>query len=164
MEPQLSFSVAALLGDKLLDQSARSKRKDEEDADSHPVLPPTPQPSDSEEDEPPRKRRCVEQCELAKVNKTDSLIDRLHFAISSSLPFAFPFCRIVLIDWDGEWTETLYDSIWVRSFHLFSLRVGIPSDDTFVKNVDCYIGPLSINGSWYCHERIRRMYSVLRHV
>lgn len=31
-------------------------------------LPLTPQPSDSEEDEPPRKRRYVEQCELAKVN------------------------------------------------------------------------------------------------
>ncbi|XP_077262719.1 uncharacterized protein LOC143897732 [Temnothorax americanus] len=68
MEPlQLSFSVAALLGEKLSDQSVRSKRKDEEDAGSHPVLPPTPQPSDSEEDEPPRKRRCVEQCELAKL-------------------------------------------------------------------------------------------------
>ncbi|XP_011702515.1 PREDICTED: Krueppel-like factor 13 [Wasmannia auropunctata] len=69
MEPlQLSFSVAALLGEKLSDQSARSnKRKDEEDAGSHPVLPPTPQPSDSEEDEPPQKRRCVEQCELAKL-------------------------------------------------------------------------------------------------
>ncbi|XP_012538608.1 Krueppel-like factor 3 [Monomorium pharaonis] len=67
MEPQLSFSVAALLGEKLTDQSARSRRKDEEDASSRPVLPPTPQPSDSEEDEPPRKRRCVEQCELAKL-------------------------------------------------------------------------------------------------
>ncbi|XP_018350802.1 PREDICTED: Krueppel-like factor 13 isoform X2 [Trachymyrmex septentrionalis] len=67
MEPlQLSFSVAALLGEKLSNQSTKSK-KDEEDAGSHPVLPPTPQPSDSEEDEPPRKRRCVEHCELAKL-------------------------------------------------------------------------------------------------
>ncbi|XP_072763386.1 uncharacterized protein [Anoplolepis gracilipes] len=65
MEPmQLSFSVAALLGEKLSDQ--KSERKNE-DAGSHPALPPTPQPSDSEEDEPPRKRRCVEQCELAKL-------------------------------------------------------------------------------------------------
>lgn len=67
MEPlQLSFSVAALLGEKLSNQSTRSK-KNKEDAGSHTVLPPTPQPSDSEEDEPPRKRRCVEQCELAKL-------------------------------------------------------------------------------------------------
>lgn len=66
MEPlQLSFSVAALLGDKLSDR--KSGRKNEVDAGSHPGLPPTPQPSDSEEDEPPRKRRCVEQCELAKL-------------------------------------------------------------------------------------------------
>ncbi|XP_011877712.1 PREDICTED: Krueppel-like factor 10 [Vollenhovia emeryi] len=74
MEPQmqmLSFSVAALLGEKLLESrsaQAKSERKDEEDAGTRrPVLPPTPQPSDSEEDEPPRKRRCVEQCELAKL-------------------------------------------------------------------------------------------------
>lgn len=67
IEPlQLSFSVAALLGEKLSD--GKSGRKSEEDAGSHPALPPTPQPSDSEEDEPPRKRRCIEQCELAKVN------------------------------------------------------------------------------------------------
>ncbi|XP_050461326.1 Krueppel-like factor 13 [Cataglyphis hispanica] len=67
MEPlQLSFSVAALLGEKLSDHQ-KSGRKDEEDAGSHPALPPTPQPSDSEEDEPPRKRRCVQQCELAKL-------------------------------------------------------------------------------------------------
>ncbi|XP_029164582.1 Krueppel-like factor 13 [Nylanderia fulva] len=64
VEPlQLSFSVAALLGDKLSDR--KSVRKS--DVGSHPALPPTPQPSDSEEDEPPRKRRCVEQCELAKL-------------------------------------------------------------------------------------------------
>lgn len=66
MEPlQLSFSVAALLGDKLSDR--KSGQKNAVDAGSHPGLPPTPQPSDSEEDEPPRKRRCVEQCELAKL-------------------------------------------------------------------------------------------------
>ncbi|XP_011149585.1 transcription factor Sp5 [Harpegnathos saltator] len=68
MEPlQLSFSVAALLGEKLPVQSEKTRRKDEEDASSHPALPPTPQPSDTEEDEPPRKRQCVEQCELAKL-------------------------------------------------------------------------------------------------
>lgn len=70
MDPtQLSFSVASLLGEKLV---MKSKRKDEQNAGSRHVLPPTPQPSDSEEDEPrgrPRKRRCVEHCELAKVNK-----------------------------------------------------------------------------------------------
>ncbi|KAL0101609.1 hypothetical protein PUN28_019027 [Cardiocondyla obscurior] len=67
MEPQLSFSVAALLGEKLSGQSTRSEGRNAEDTGAHPVLPPTPQPSDSEEDEPPRKRRCVEQCELAKL-------------------------------------------------------------------------------------------------
>ncbi|XP_014481853.1 PREDICTED: transcription factor Sp5-like [Dinoponera quadriceps] len=67
MEPlQLSFSVAALLGEKLPGQLEKTGRKDEEDP-AHPVLPPTPQPSDTEEDEPPRKRQCVEQCELAKL-------------------------------------------------------------------------------------------------
>lgn len=70
MEPlQLSFSVAALLGEKLSGRSEKPEReRTEEDAGARLVLPPTPQPSDSEEDEPPRKRRCVEQCELAKVN------------------------------------------------------------------------------------------------
>lgn len=34
---------------------------------TRPGLPPTPQPSDSEEDEPLRKRRSMEQCELAKL-------------------------------------------------------------------------------------------------
>ncbi|XP_020300197.1 Krueppel-like factor 3 [Pseudomyrmex gracilis] len=64
---QLSFSVASLLGEKL---AVKSERKDEQDAGSRHVLPPTPQPSDSEEDEPngrTRKRRRVEHCELAKL-------------------------------------------------------------------------------------------------
>ncbi|XP_003398895.1 Krueppel-like factor 10 [Bombus terrestris] len=66
---QSSFSVAALLGDKLLQKTKAAdinvKRND--DGNARPGLPPTPQPSDSEEDEPFRKRRCVEQCELAKL-------------------------------------------------------------------------------------------------
>lgn len=70
IEPlQSSFSVAALLGDKLLQKTNTDiNRKKEDDGNARPGLPPTPQPSDSEEDEPLRKRKCVEQCELAKVN------------------------------------------------------------------------------------------------
>ncbi|XP_015602091.1 Krueppel-like factor 3 [Cephus cinctus] len=69
VEPlQSSFSVAALLGEKLLQKEiVKSGPKIHVDGASRPDLPPTPQPSDSEEDEPPRKRRCVEQCELAKL-------------------------------------------------------------------------------------------------
>ncbi|XP_076763904.1 uncharacterized protein LOC143431217 [Xylocopa sonorina] len=70
IEPlQSSFSVAALLGDKLLEKTkaADVNTKKEDDGNARPGLPPTPQPSDSEEDEPLRKRRCVEQCELAKL-------------------------------------------------------------------------------------------------
>ncbi|XP_031784928.1 Krueppel-like factor 10 [Nasonia vitripennis] len=65
VEPlQSAFSVAALLGEKLNDESRTAKQpKDAERV----ALPPTPQPSDSEEDEPPRKRQCFEQCELAKL-------------------------------------------------------------------------------------------------
>jgi len=136
MEPlQLSFSVAALLGEKFSDQSARSRRKDEEDAGSHPALPPTPQPSDSEEDEPPRKRRCVEQCELAKVIKrivlsTDSCISHSFFFLG------FPsIYRFVLIDWNGELELLRHDSERApfHSFHLFNLRVDVPSIDNFQK-------------------------------
>ncbi|XP_003707731.2 uncharacterized protein LOC100877144 [Megachile rotundata] len=69
MEPlQSSFTVAALLADKLPQKTIvdiNSKKGDEGNA--RPGLPPTPQPSDSEEDEPLRKRKCVEQCELAKL-------------------------------------------------------------------------------------------------
>ncbi|XP_047346461.1 Kruppel-like factor 3 [Vespa velutina] len=88
IEPlQSSFSVAALLGDKLLQKTAmtakaavakaaeeaamtmateaNATKRDHENPQLN--LPLTPQPSDSEEDEPPRKRRYVEQCELAKL-------------------------------------------------------------------------------------------------
>lgn len=66
---QSSFSVAALLGDKLLlkTKAADIDTKRDDDGSGRPGLPPTPQPSDSEEDEPLRKRRCIEQCELAKL-------------------------------------------------------------------------------------------------
>lgn len=84
VEPlQSSFSVAALLGDKLLQKTAMAAKaavaeeattmadanitKRDDHGNSRLNLPLTPQPSDSEEDEPPRKRRCVEQCELAKL-------------------------------------------------------------------------------------------------
>ncbi|XP_076633449.1 uncharacterized protein LOC143347802 [Colletes latitarsis] len=70
IEPlQSSFSVAALLGDKLLQKtkSTEINAKKDDDGNAWPGLPPTPQPSDSEEDEPLRKRRCLEQCELAKL-------------------------------------------------------------------------------------------------
>ncbi|XP_034176572.1 uncharacterized protein LOC117602526 [Osmia lignaria lignaria] len=69
IEPlQSSFSVAALLGDKLLQKTNTNiNTKKEDDGNARPGLPPTPQPSDSEEDEPLRKRKCVEQCELAKL-------------------------------------------------------------------------------------------------
>ncbi|KOX76404.1 Krueppel-like factor 10 [Melipona quadrifasciata] len=69
IEPlQSSFSVAALLGEKLLQKTkADTNVKRNDDGNARPGLPPTPQPSDSEEDEPLRKKRCVEQCELAKL-------------------------------------------------------------------------------------------------
>ncbi|KAF3425918.1 hypothetical protein E2986_12697 [Frieseomelitta varia] len=70
IEPlQSPFSVAALLGDKLLQKTkaADTNVKRNDDGNARPGLPPTPQPSDSEEDEPLRKKRCVEQCELAKL-------------------------------------------------------------------------------------------------
>ncbi|KAK2584444.1 hypothetical protein KPH14_006824 [Odynerus spinipes] len=86
VEPlQSSFSVAALLGDKVLQKTAMAAKpevaeettpmtmadanatKRDDHGNSRLNLPLTPQPSDSEEDEPPRKRRCVEQCELAKL-------------------------------------------------------------------------------------------------
>lgn len=66
---QLSFSVAALLGDKLSDNDNCLKVSFNRN-ELHPDLPPTPQPSDGEDDEPPSKRRCVERCELAKVRHT----------------------------------------------------------------------------------------------
>ncbi|XP_066598473.1 Krueppel-like factor 10 [Prorops nasuta] len=71
---QSSFSVAALLGEKLLESNPRQQKqqlhsvKPTSQTDApRPNLPPTPQPSDSEEDEPARKKFCVEQCELAKL-------------------------------------------------------------------------------------------------
>lgn len=88
IEPlQSSFSVAALLGDKLLQKTTMTAKAEVAKAaeqatmtgaieanatkrnheNPQPNLPLTPQPSDSEEDEPPRKRRYVEQCELAKL-------------------------------------------------------------------------------------------------
>ncbi|KAK1116835.1 hypothetical protein K0M31_017999 [Melipona bicolor] len=69
IEPlQSSFSVAALLGEKLLQKTkADTNVKRNDDGNARPGLPPTPQPSDSEEDEPLRKKRCVEKCELAKL-------------------------------------------------------------------------------------------------
>ncbi|XP_046618963.1 Krueppel-like factor 10 [Neodiprion virginianus] len=92
VEPmQLSFSVAALLGDKLSAKGCCNSSKNAvksnsnnnnnnnngngiikanlnyRTASTHPDLPPTPQPSDGEDDEPPNKRRCVEKCELAKL-------------------------------------------------------------------------------------------------
>lgn len=69
IEPlQSSFSVAALLGEQLLQKTkADTNVKRNDDGNARPGLPPTPQPSDSEEDEPLRKKRCVEQCELAKL-------------------------------------------------------------------------------------------------
>ncbi|XP_076243555.1 uncharacterized protein LOC143184883 [Calliopsis andreniformis] len=70
IEPlQSSFSVAALLGDKLLqkEKSTEISAKKVDNGSSRPDLPPTPQPSDSEEDEPLRKRQRVEHCELAKL-------------------------------------------------------------------------------------------------
>ncbi|XP_057330053.1 Krueppel-like factor 10 [Microplitis mediator] len=67
---QSSFSVAALLGEKLLQNDSLNRGNKKHD-DAHPNLPPTPQPSDTEEDEqPPRKRsKCTDQrCgELAKL-------------------------------------------------------------------------------------------------
>ncbi|CAD6222354.1 GSCOCG00000929001-RA-CDS [Cotesia congregata] len=66
---QSSFSVASLLGEKLFQKSTLNSEIKKHD-NAHPNLPPTPQPSDTEEDEqPPRKRiRCTEQCgELAKL-------------------------------------------------------------------------------------------------
>ena len=70
IEPlQSSFSVAALLGDKLLQKAKDTEINTKKDVDGNarPNLPPTPQPSDSEEDEPLRKRQRVEHCELAKL-------------------------------------------------------------------------------------------------
>ncbi|PBC31084.1 Krueppel factor [Apis cerana cerana] len=69
IEPlQSSFSVAALLGDKLQQKAKTNMNiKKNNNGTTRPGLPPTPQPSDSEEDEPLRKRRSVEQCELAKL-------------------------------------------------------------------------------------------------
>jgi len=114
MEP-LSFSVAALLGEKLSNKSSKPGRKEEEDTirgSTHSVLLPTPQPSDSEEDEPPRKRRCIEQCELARVNKIDSLIDRqLLYFLSSSFRLHFPSISLLeLIDWN----ENIYGFVTIR--------------------------------------------------
>lgn len=123
MEP-LSFSVAALLGEKLSDKSDKGERKEEEDASTHPVLPPTPQPSDSEEDEPPRKRRCVEQCELAKVNKVHSVIGRqalytfslplLPCLLSYSLPFDFS-SRLNRLERRAYLNLLRYDSVRARA-------------------------------------------------
>ena len=71
MEPlQSTFSVAAILGEKVIRKKGLHEEnlKRPEDGNNRLELPPTPQPSDSEEDELPRKRRCLEQCELAKVS------------------------------------------------------------------------------------------------
>lgn len=72
---QSTFSVAAILGEKVISKRGINEEnmKRTEDGNNHLVFPPTPQPSDSEEDELPRKRHCVEQCELAKVRKNISL-------------------------------------------------------------------------------------------
>lgn len=68
VEPiQLSFSVAALLGDKFCEKNCDVNKVSVNKNAMHPDLPPTPQPSDGEDDEPPNKRRCVERCELAKL-------------------------------------------------------------------------------------------------
>lgn len=70
VEPlQSTFSVAAILGEKVISKRGINEEnmKRTEDGNNHLVFPPTPQPSDSEEDELPRKRHCVEQCELAKL-------------------------------------------------------------------------------------------------
>ena len=80
VEPlQSTFSVAAILGEKVIRKKSFNEEivKRAEDGNTHLELPPTPQPSDSEEDELPRKRRCLEQCELAKVR--DKLIDQALF-------------------------------------------------------------------------------------
>lgn len=127
MDPtQLSFSVASLLGEKLAVKSVR--KNEHQDAGSRHVLPPTPQPSDSEEDEPPRKRRCVEHCELAKVNKTDSLYQPGQPALLSNLSLlpllslssyiSLRFLFASLIDWNRERA----DSNLSHSIHLPSKR------------------------------------------
>ncbi|XP_051164637.1 Krueppel-like factor 10 [Leptopilina boulardi] len=70
VEPlQSTFSVAAILGEKVIGKRGFNEEnlKRTEDGNNHLVLPPTPQTSDSEEDELPRKKRCLEQCELAKL-------------------------------------------------------------------------------------------------
>ncbi|XP_014214554.1 Krueppel-like factor 10 [Copidosoma floridanum] len=60
------FSVAVLLGEKLANNTVTDKASEPQQQCM--ALPPTPQPSDSEEElEPPRKRQCLEQCELAKL-------------------------------------------------------------------------------------------------
>ncbi|KAK0162965.1 hypothetical protein PV327_006689 [Microctonus hyperodae] len=66
---QSSFSVAALLGEKLSPKHKLDSSNYKKHDDVHTNLPPTPQPSDTEEDEqPPSKRLCHErQCELAKL-------------------------------------------------------------------------------------------------
>lgn len=65
---QLSFSVAALLGEKLSEKDCCTLKLNMNRNATHHDLPPTPQPSDGEDEEPPSKRRCLERCELAKVN------------------------------------------------------------------------------------------------
>ncbi|XP_033208763.1 Krueppel-like factor 11 [Belonocnema kinseyi] len=70
LEPlQSIFSVAAILGEKLISKKSFNEEnlKRPQDGNHRLELPPTPQPSDSEEDELPRKRRCLEKCELAKL-------------------------------------------------------------------------------------------------
>ncbi|XP_034947558.1 Krueppel-like factor 7 [Chelonus insularis] len=74
LEPlQSSFSVAALLGNKLVEKEClKPNLKRHNDVDDN--LPPTPQPSDTEEDEQPSNKRTKvdqSQCELAKL-----LLDR----------------------------------------------------------------------------------------
>ena len=95
IEPlQSSFSVAALLGDKLQQKAKTNMNiKKSNNGTTRPGLPPTPQPSDSEEDEPLRKRRSMEQCELAKVS-----IDKEFFVlIFNYKTISFWFFLIVLI-------------------------------------------------------------------
>ncbi|XP_043283989.1 Krueppel-like factor 6 [Venturia canescens] len=73
VEPlQSSFSVASLLGDKLFEKNVDAgnecTKNDVINGNARPALPPTPQPSDEEEDDhPPRKRFRSETCELAKL-------------------------------------------------------------------------------------------------
>lgn len=81
---QLSFSVAALLGDRQQYRKDASTIELKKFDGTRPNLPPTPQPSDTEEEEQPaRKRRCIEtnnNYELTKVN--NNISDFFFFLLS----------------------------------------------------------------------------------